>query len=73
MMTWPYWSTARYRYRHRPATLTYVSSTNQRSPIACRSGRAAGEQRNEPLHAPIHRHVVDLDAALGQQLFHIPI
>jgi hypothetical protein len=40
-MTWPNWSTARYRYRHRPATFTYVSSTNQRSPTARRHGRAA--------------------------------
>src|SRR6185312_11305647 len=35
------WSIARYRYTHRPLTLTYVSSTNQRSPGACRQGRAA--------------------------------
>jgi hypothetical protein len=25
-----------------------------------------GEQRGEPLHPPVHRHVVDLDPALGQ-------
>ncbi len=30
-MTCPNWSIARYRYVHRPLTLTYVSSTNQRS------------------------------------------
>ena len=40
-MTCPYWSTARCRYHHRPATLTSVSSTNQGSPVACRSGWAA--------------------------------
>jgi hypothetical protein len=32
-----------------------------------------GEQRREPLHPPVHRHVVDLRAALGQQLLHVPI
>jgi hypothetical protein len=31
------------------------------------------EQRGEPLHPPVHGHVIDLDAALGQQLLHIPI
>ncbi len=35
------WSIARYRYIHRPAIFTYVSSTNHRSPGACRQGRAA--------------------------------
>jgi len=37
-----------------------------------RSG-GVGEQRGEPLHPPVHRDVVDLDAALGQQLLHIPV
>jgi len=36
-----YWSTARYRYLQRPAISTQVSSTNHRSPMACRSGQAA--------------------------------
>jgi hypothetical protein len=40
-MTWPYWSIAQYIYTHRPATFTYVSSTNHRFPTTCRQGRAA--------------------------------
>jgi hypothetical protein len=40
-MTWPCWSIARYKYVHRPATLTYVSSANHRSPGTWRHGRAA--------------------------------
>jgi hypothetical protein len=32
-----------------------------------------GEQRREPLHPPVHRHVVDIDAARGQQLLDVPI
>jgi FAD/FMN-containing dehydrogenase len=36
-MTWPCWSMARYKYAHRPATLTHVSSANHRSPGACRA------------------------------------
>jgi hypothetical protein len=31
-----------------------------------------GEQR-EPLHQPVHRDVVDLDAELGQQLLDVPV
>jgi hypothetical protein len=31
------------------------------------------EQRGEPLHPPVHAHVVDLHSALGQQLFNIAI
>jgi hypothetical protein len=30
-----------------------------------------GEQRGEPLHPPVHRHVVD--AGFGQQLLHMPV
>jgi hypothetical protein len=40
-MTCPYWSTARYTYRQTPFTLTYVSSTNHRSPGEWRQNRAA--------------------------------
>src|ERR1700730_13145767 len=40
-MNCPDRSMARYTYRHRPATFTYVSSTTQRSPTACRHGHAA--------------------------------
>ena len=32
-----------------------------------------GEQRREPLHPPVHRDVINVDAALGQQLLEIPI
>jgi hypothetical protein len=42
--------------------------------VACRHGRAGlGEQRGEPLHPPVDRHVVDLDAALGQQLLKVAV
>jgi hypothetical protein len=32
-----------------------------------------GEQRRESLHPPVHRHVVDLDATLSQQLLDIAV
>ena len=32
-----------------------------------------GEQRGEPLHPPVDRDVVDVDAPFGQQLLRIPI
>jgi hypothetical protein len=32
-----------------------------------------GEQRSEPLHSPVHRHVVDPHAPLGEQLLQIPV
>jgi hypothetical protein len=32
-----------------------------------------GELRCEPLNPPVDRDVIDLDAALGQELFHVPI
>jgi hypothetical protein len=35
--------------------------------------RGVSEQRGEPLHPPVHGDVVDLDAALGQQLLRIPV
>jgi hypothetical protein len=37
-----------------------------------RSG-GVGEHRGEPLHPPVDSHVVDLDAALSQQLLNVPI
>ena len=40
-MTWPNWSIARYKYVPRPATFTYVSSANHRSPGAWRHSQAA--------------------------------
>ena len=48
-MTWPCWSTARYTYCHTALTFTYVSSTNHRSPTACRLGRAA------PINSGVNR------------------
>jgi hypothetical protein len=32
-----------------------------------------GEQRGESLHPPVDRDVIDGDAALGQQLLHVPV
>jgi hypothetical protein len=32
-----------------------------------------GQQWGEPLHPPVHSNVVDLDATLDQQLFHVPV
>ena len=71
-MTCPNWSTARYGYRHHPATLTYV---RQRPVSGSGSARPGGvsERRREPLHPPVHRHVIDLHTTLGQQLLRIPI
>ncbi len=32
-----------------------------------------GELQREPLDPPVHRHVVDLDAALGEELSDVPV
>ncbi len=32
-----------------------------------------GELRREPLDPPVHRHVIDLDPALGEELFHVTV
>ena len=32
-----------------------------------------GQQRREPQHPPVDRHVVDLDPALGEELFDVAI
>jgi len=32
-----------------------------------------GELRGKALHPPVHRDVVDLDAALGEDLFDVPV
>ncbi len=32
-----------------------------------------GELGSEPLNPPVHRHVIDLDAAFGQELFDVPV
>jgi hypothetical protein len=64
-ITCPYWSTAQYRYIHRPETFTQASSTNQRSPAACRQGGAASMNCwGEPLDPPVDRHMIYLDATL---------
>jgi hypothetical protein len=34
-------------------------------PVPAEPGRV-GQQRREPPHPPVHGHVVDVDAALGQ-------
>jgi hypothetical protein len=36
------------------------------------SGRL-GELRRKALNPPVHRDVVDLDAALGEELFDVPV
>ncbi len=66
-MTCPYWSTARYRYIHRPLTFTYVSSTNQAITrhVPPRAGRL-DELRREPLHPPIDGDVIDVHTMLGE-------
>jgi len=40
--------------------------------VAARSG-GFDELRGEPLYPPVQRDVVDLDAALGEQLFQVPV
>src|SRR6266511_927470 len=35
--------------------------------------RGVGQQRREPLHPPVDGDVVDLDAALGEQLLHVAV
>ncbi len=55
-MTCPNWSTARYRYTHRPATRTQVSSTCQRSPTRYRPNRAAST--NSGAKRRTHRWIV---------------
>jgi hypothetical protein len=37
-----------------------------------RAGRV-GEQRGEPLDPPVHRDMIDLDTAFGEQFFHIAV
>jgi hypothetical protein len=33
--------------------------------------RGVDQQRSEPLHPPVHRHVVNLDAAFGEQFLDV--
>ena len=63
-ITYPNWSIARSTYRHWPATspkLGLVHEPAVTDGVPARSGRP-GQQRREPLHPPVDRHVVDLDA-----------
>jgi hypothetical protein len=41
-------------------------------PVQGKPGRIR-QQRREPPHPPVHRDVINIDPALGQQLVHIPI
>jgi hypothetical protein len=41
--------------------------------VPTRPGGGVGEQRGEPLHPPVDGDVVDVDAALGQQLLDVSI
>ena len=34
---------------------------------------SVGQQRREPLHPPVDRDVIDLDAAFDQQFLHVPV
>jgi len=55
-------------------TLTYVSSTNHRSPGAwpARPG-SLDELRGETLHPPVGGDVINSDTALGKQLLNVPV
>ena len=53
---------------HRPATFTLVSSTCQRSPTVSAWPGGLGEQRSEALDPPVDGGVVDVNAALGEEL-----
>jgi hypothetical protein len=41
-------------------------------PVAAGSS-SLGQQRREALHPPVHRHVVDLDTALDEQLLDVAV
>jgi hypothetical protein len=41
-------------------------------PVSAESG-GVGQQRAEAPYPPVDRDVVDVDAALGQQLLHVPV
>jgi hypothetical protein len=73
-MIWPYWSMARYTYRHRPADLDVrlIHEPTIADPVSARPGRVR-EERREGLHPPEHCDVIDLDTALGQQLLEVAI
>jgi Family of unknown function (DUF5999) len=52
------------------ASLVHIPAVAR--PMPQRADRVGG-QRGDPLHPPIDRHVINLDAALGQQLLHVAI
>ena len=73
-MTQPNWSMARNRYRHVPSDLQVglidmpaISHDVRSSPSGLR------ELRREPLDPPVDAHVIDLDAAFGQELLHVSV
>src|SRR5829696_7733626 len=71
-MTWPNWSIARSTY----ASGRPPSHRSRRVPSGHRrhGGRAGvGKQRRKPLDPPVDGDVVDLDAALGEQLLHVAV
>jgi hypothetical protein len=41
-------------------------------PVPGEPGRV-GQKRSEPLHPPVHRDVVHLDAAFGEQLLDVAV
>jgi hypothetical protein len=71
-MTWPNWSTARYTYRHCPGDLDVglVDLPAVTDSVPTGPG-SLGEQRGEPLNPPVDGDVVDLDPALGEELFDV--
>jgi hypothetical protein len=72
-MTWPYWSTARYTA---PDPVDFDIGFVDGPPVArCvpREAGGVGKQRGEPLHPSVHRDVVDLDAAFGEQLLDVAV
>jgi hypothetical protein len=73
-MTWPNWSIARNRVAPGPSDLQVglidVPAITDDMP----SGPGGlGELWSKPLDPPVHRHVVDLDAALGEELLDVPV
>ena len=72
-MTWPNWSMAPEQVAPRPADLQVDLIHMPAVPDdVATSGSGLGELRCEPMHPPVHRDVVDFDAALRQELLDIP-
>jgi hypothetical protein len=60
---------------HPPASHLHVGLVHEpavASPVPAEPGRV-GQQRSEPPHPPVHADMIHVDAALGQQLLHIPV